>query len=410
MEIMKKVADKHHMACLLHEKPFEGINGSGKHVNWSMSTDTGENLLEPGKTPAENTQFLVFLLATIAAVDNYADLMRISVASAGNDHRLGANEAPPAVISIFVGDELEQILDAIDKGISPEDAEHTLMNIGAKILPTFMKDTTDRNRTSPFAFTGNKFEFRMPGSSVSVADPIVILNTAVAESLRKIRKTLEGVPEADLRQNIMKLLQEIMNEHKKVIFNGNGYTDEWISEAEKRGLYNLKSLPEAMPSLLAEKNVKLFTQFHIFDKKELEARYEILLENYSKTIHIESLTMLDIVKKDFIPGLLDYMSDVTDEAISKKELSDSLSVGLETDLLSSLSSSSDDIMKSVKKLSDDTKNAEALTDEKTKATDYHDVILSDMDDLRKVVDTAEALIPAAYLDYPTYDQLLFSLR
>ena len=410
MEIMKKVADKHHMACLLHEKPFEGINGSGKHVNWSMSTDTGENLLEPGKTPAENTQFLVFLLATIAAVDNYADLMRISVASAGNDHRLGANEAPPAVISIFVGDELEQILDAIDKGISPEDAEHTLMDIGAKILPTFMKDTTDRNRTSPFAFTGNKFEFRMPGSSVSVADPIVILNTAVADSLRKIRKTLEGVPEADLQQNIMKLLQKIMNEHKKVIFNGNGYTDEWISEAEKRGLYNLKSLPEAMPSLLAEKNVKLFTQFHIFDKKELEARYEILLENYSKTIHIESLTMLDIVKKDFIPGLLDYMSDVTAEAISKKELSDSLSVGLETDLLSSLSSSSDDIMKSVKKLDDDTKNAEALTDEKTKATDYHDVILSDMDDLRKVVDTAEALIPAAYLDYPTYDQLLFSLR
>ncbi len=410
MEIMKKVADRHNMACLLHEKPFEGINGSGKHVNWSMTTDTGENLLEPGKTPAENTQFLVFLVATIAAVDKYADLMRVSVASAGNDHRLGANEAPPAVISIFLGDELETILDAVDKGVPAEEVAHTLMNIGAKILPTFMKDTTDRNRTSPFAFTGNKFEFRMPGSSVSVADPNVILNTAVAESLRIMRKELEGTPEAELSDKITELLQKTVHEHKRILFNGNGYTDEWLAEAERRGLPNLKSLPEAMPALISEKNINLFTQYHIYDEAEIHARYEILLENYAKTIHIEALTIQDMVRKNFTTGLLSYMTDITTEALSKKELSARLSTEYETQLLDTLSESSDEIRESLAKLDADTKTAEKEENMQAKASYYHDVILTDMEELRKSVDTAEALIPAEYLDYPTYDQLLFSLR
>ena len=410
MEMMKKVADRHNMACLLHEKPFEGINRSGKHVNWSIVTDEGENLLEPGKTPAENTQFLVFLIAVIAAVDKYAKLLRVSVASAGNDHRLGANEAPPAVISIFLGDELESILSAIDKGISPEDAEHTLMNIGAKILPTFTKDTTDRNRTSPFAFTGNKFEFRMPGSSVSVADPNVILNTAVADSLRHMRKELEGTSEDKLQDSLMKLLQKTLKEHKRVLFNGNGYTDEWLTEAEKRGLPNLKSLPDAMPALIEDDSIALFTAYHIFSETELRARYEILLENYSKLIHIESLTLQDMVKKDFTTGLLSYMSDVTAEALQKQEFSDTISVSYEKEILETLSSSSEAINASLKKLAEDTASAESEADEQKRAVKYHETILADMEDVRKAVDTAEAIIPQEYLTYPTYDQLLFSLR
>ena len=410
MEMMKKVADRHNMACLLHEKPFEGINGSGKHVNWSIVTDEGENLLEPGKTPAENTQFLVFLIAVIAAVDKYAKLLRVSVASAGNDHRLGANEAPPAVISIFLGDELESILSAIDKGISPEDAEHTLMNIGAKILPTFTKDTTDRNRTSPFAFTGNKFEFRMPGSSVSVADPNVILNTAVADSLRHMRKELEGTSEDKLQDSLIKLLHKTLKEHKRVLFNGNGYTDEWLTEAEKRGLPNLKSLPDAMPALIEDDSIALFTAYHIFSETELRARYEILLENYSKLIHIESLTLQDMVKKDFTTGLLSYMSDVTAEALQKQEFSDTISVSYEKEILETLSSSSEAINASLKKLAEDTASAESEADEQKRAVKYHETILADMEDVRKAVDTAEAIIPQEYLTYPTYDQLLFSLR
>ncbi len=410
MEMMKKVADRHNMACLLHEKPFEGINGSGKHVNWSIVTDEGENLLEPGKTPAENTQFLVFLIAVIAAVDKYAKLLRVSVASAGNDHRLGANEAPPAVISIFLGDELESILSAIDKGISPEDAEHTLMNIGAKILPTFTKDTTDRNRTSTFAFTCNQFEFRMPGSSVSVADPNVILNTAVADSLRHMRKELEGTSEDKLQDSLMKLLQKTLKEHKRVLFNGNGYTDEWLTEAEKRGLPNLKSLPDAMPALIEDDSIALFTAYHIFSETELRARYEILLENYSKLIHIESLTLQDMVKKDFTTGLLSYMSDVTAEALQKQEFSDTISVSYEKEILETLSSSSEAINASLKKLAEDTASAESEADEQKRAVKYHETILADMEDVRKAVDTAEAIIPQEYLTYPTYDQLLFSLR
>ncbi|MDD6667341.1 MAG: glutamine synthetase III [Lachnospiraceae bacterium] len=410
MEIMKKVADRHNMACLLHEKPFDGVNGSGKHVNWSMGTDTGENLLEPGTTPAENTQFLVFLVAVIAAVDKYADLMRASVATAGNDHRLGANEAPPAVVSIFVGDELAQILDAIEKGQTPEDAKHTLMDIGAKVLPTLTKDTTDRNRTSPFAFTGNKFEFRMPGSSVSVADPAIILNTAVADSLREIRKSLEGTPKDQLETAIMAHLQALLKEHHKILFNGNGYAEDWVEKAEARGLYNLKSVPDAMPAFIAEKNVALFEKFHIYNASEIQARYEINLENYAKAIHIESLTMQDMIKKDVRSALVSYSSDLADEALAKKELSKDIDTDMETELVDELAKDGSGITSGLKKLAKDTKTAEGETDSLKKARYYHDVILQDMADVRSYIDAAEAEIPSDYLNYPTYEEMMFSLR
>lgn len=410
MEIMKKVADRHNMACLLHEKPFDGVNGSGKHVNWSMGTDTGENLLEPGKTPAENTQFLVFLVAVIAAVDKYADLMRASVATAGNDHRLGANEAPPAVVSIFVGDELAKILDAIEAGETPEDAERTLMDIGAKVLPTLMKDTTDRNRTSPFAFTGNKFEFRMPGSAVSVADPAIILNTAVADSLREIRKSLESTPKEDLTTAIMAHLQKLLKEHKKILFNGNGYAEDWVDQAVARGLYNLKSVPDAMPAFLDPKNTKLLEDYHIYSASEIHARYEINLENYAKAIHIESLTLQDMIKKDVTPSILSYSTAICDEALSKKELSPDIDTSYETELVAELSKYYASIRAGLKKLSCDTKAAEDESDSLKKAVLYHDTILSDMAAIRTAVDATEAEIPSDYLTYPTYEEMLFSLR
>ena len=375
MEMMKKVADKHGYACLLHEKPFEGVNGSGKHNNWSIITNTGVNLLDPGKTPDQNIQFLVFLMSTIAAVDEYADLLRVSVATAGNDHRLGANEAPPAVISIFVGDELAKVLKSIDEGTAFVSAGKTSMGL-AEVLPHITKDTTDRNRTSPFAFTGNKFEFRMPGSSLSVADPNMVLNTAVAEYLSRIYDALKDVPEESRDEEVKKLLKKLLDEHKKILFNGNGYTDEWIAEAEKRGLYNLKSLPDAMPHLISDKSVDLFTKHGVFTKEELRSRYEIFLENYVKTIHIESLTMQEMVRD--IIGTLDEAEGEIDKALGK--------------------------------LSDDTHKAEAETDALKTARYYHDTILTDMDTLRASVDAAEAIIPEQYLPYPTYGELLFSLR
>ena len=309
MEIMKKVAAKHNMVCLLHEKPFEGINGSGKHNNWSMSTDTGVNLLDPGKTPAENTQFLVFLVAVIKAVDDYADLLRISVASAGNDHRLGANEAPPAVVSIFLGDELTEVLKAIENDEFFVGHGAVQMDIGAKVLPHFVKDNTDRNRTSPFAFTGNKFEFRMLGSSSSVANPNIILNTAVAEVLSQFYEELKDVPADRMESAVHELLKKTIKEHKRIIFNGNGYTDEWIEEAEKRGLYNLVSTPDALPHFVDEKNEKLLTSHHIFTHAELHSRYEIKLENYVKTLHIEAGTMVEIIQKDLLPAVTTYMEN-----------------------------------------------------------------------------------------------------
>ena len=410
MEMMKKIADSHHLACLLHEKPFEGVNGSGKHNNWSLVTDTGENLLDPGKTPAENTQFLVFLMAVIAAVDDYADLMRVSVASAGNDHRLGANEAPPAIVSIFLGDELTAVLKSIEDGSDFLKQKQTLMEIGAHVLPHLAKDTTDRNRTSPFAFTGNKFEFRMPGSALSVAGPNVVLNTAVAESLSQIYHALKDIPESERSTAIEDLLKELIRKHKRILFNGNGYTDAWVAEAEKRGLWNLKSLPDALPQFIAEKNIDLFTRHQIFTKEEIHSRYEIILENYSKTIHIESLTMQDMVKKDFTPALFSYVSEVSKEALDKKKLLPSLPASYEEQIIKTLTKASEQIATALSNLSADTLQAEKMEEPLAAARYYHDIILSDMDALRAAVDQAEAIIPGCYLPYPTYDELLFSLR
>ena len=320
MEIMKKVAAKHNMVCLLHEKPFEGINGSGKHNNWSMSTDTGVNLLDPGKTPAENTQFLVFLVAVIKAVDDYADLLRISVASAGNDHRLGANEAPPAVVSIFLGDELTEVLKAIENDEFFVGHSAVQMDIGAKVLPHFVKDNTDRNRTSPFAFTGNKFEFRMLGSSSSVANPNIILNTAVAESLRQFYEKLKDVPADEMESAVHELLKQTIIDHKRVIFNGNGYTDEWLEEAKKRGLYNLVSTPDALPHFIDEKNERLLTSHHIFTDAELHSRYEIKMENYVKTLHIEANTLVEIIQKDLLPSITTLWKNLLRQHLSRNLL------------------------------------------------------------------------------------------
>ena len=409
MEIMKKVAAKHNMVCLLHEKPFEGINGSGKHNNWSMSTDTGVNLLDPGKTPAENTQFLVFLVAVIKAVDDYADLLRISVASAGNDHRLGANEAPPAVVSIFLGDELTEVLKAIENDEFFVGHSAVQMDIGAKVLPHFVKDNTDRNRTSPFAFTGNKFEFRMLGSEASVANPNIILNTAVAECVHQFAEQLKDVPEDKMEDAIHELIKKTIIDHKRVIFNGNGYTDEWIEEATKRGLFNLKSTPDALPQWIADKNIELFTKYHIFTKEEIESRYEIWLESYSKILNIESNTMVEMVQKDFLPSVFAYIDKVAATAVAKKSVVSDVSTASEGKLIKELSQLADEISTGLETLKADTAKALATEDPLTNAKAYQTVVLSDMDELRKSVDAAETLIPDALLPYPTYDKLLFSV-
>ena len=410
MEMMKKVADKHNYACLLHEKPFEGINGSGKHNNWSMITSEGENLLDPGKTPGKNVQFLLFLMGIVSAVDEYADLMRVSVATAGNDHRLGANEAPPAIVSIYVGDELEKVLESIENGEDFTSSDSKQLETGAHVLPHFVQDNTDRNRTSPFAFTGNKFEFRMPGSSLSVADPNIVLNTAVAEALDQICAKLEDVDPKDLETEAMKLVKKLLKKHRRIIFNGNGYTDEWVAEAEKRGLYNLKSLPEAMPQIKAKKNKELFEKHHVFTEIEIDSRYEIYLENYSKTIRIEALTMLEMVKKDFTDGLMAYETALTDTAIQKKQVLAGAKCTLETSILTKLDAASEAIGLAVEKLEKDLAETQTITDSLALATAYHDTILADMDALRAPVDAAEEMIPETYLPYPTYSKLLFSLR
>ena len=410
MEMMKKVADKHNYACLLHEKPFEGINGSGKHNNWSMITSEGENLLDPGKTPGKNVQFLLFLMGIVSAVDEYADLMRVSVATAGNDHRLGANEAPPAIVSIYVGDELEKVLESIENGEDFTASDSKQLETGAHVLPHFIQDNTDRNRTSPFAFTGNKFEFRMPGSSLSVADPNIVLNTAVAEALDQICAKLEHVDPKDLETEAMKLVKELLKKHRRIIFNGNGYTDEWVAEAEKRGLYNLKSLPEAMPQIKAKKNKELFEKHHVFTEIEIDSRYEIYLENYSKTIRIEALTMLEMVKKDFTDGLMAYETALTDTAIQKKQVLTGAKCTLETSILTKLDAASEAIGLAVEKLEKDLAETQKITESLALATAYHDTILADMDALRAPVDAAEEMIPETYLPYPTYSKLLFSLR
>ncbi len=409
MEVMKKVADKHGLVCLLHEKPFEGINGSGKHNNWSMITDTGVNILDPGKTPAENTQFLIFLTAVIKAVDEYADVLRISVASAGNDHRLGANEAPPAVVSVFLGDELTEVLKSIENDEYFAGSRAVQMDIGAKVLPHFVKDNTDRNRTSPFAFTGNKFEFRMLGSEASVANPNIILNTAVAECVHQFAEQLKDVPEDKMEDAIHELIKKTIIDHKRVIFNGNGYTDEWIEEATKRGLFNLKSTPDALPQWIADKNIELFTKYHIFTKEEIESRYEIWLESYSKILNIESNTMVEMVQKDFLPSVFAYIDKVAATAVAKKSVVSDVSTASEGKLIKELSQLADEISTGLETLKADTAKVLATEDPLANAKAYQTVVLSDMDELRKSVDAAETLIPDALLPYPTYDKLLFSV-
>lgn len=404
MEVMKKVADKHGYVCLLHEKPFAGINGSGKHNNWSMSTNTGINLLDPGKTPAENIQFLVFLAAVIKAVDDYADLMRLAVASAGNDHRLGANEAPPAIISIFLGDELTAVLDSIENGTFFE-SKKQMMSIGATVLPHFVKDNTDRNRTSPFAFTGNKFEFRSLGSSASVAGPNIVLNTAVAEVLSEFSEKLAGVPADKISDAVHDLVKETVTAHKRVIFNGNGYTDEWVEEAKKRGLYNYKSTPEVLPVFKADKNVKLFTKFGVYSETEIDSRYEILLENYTKTLHIEALTLQDMLYKQFLPSLLSYSDTLTSSVISKKSIS--ITTSSEEKLLKKLCKYYDSLSNLTESLKAETEKAESICDALEQATYYHDVVFAKMEEIREIADEVEVLLPEDVLPYPSYEQILF---
>ena len=410
MEVMKKVADRHNYACLLHEKPFEGINGSGKHNNWSMMTSSGINLLDPGKHPAQNTRFLVFLIAVITAVDEYADLLRLSVATAGNDHRLGANEAPPAVISMFVGEELADVLESIEKNTSYEDHIKIKMGMGAPVLPHITKDTTDRNRTSPFAFTGNKFEFRMPGSSISVANANIVLNTAVAEAIRQIYEAVCDVPGEEIDKALHAKLREMLIAHKRVLFNGNGYTDEWIEEAAGRGLDNLKSVPDCMPRWVSDKSIDLFTRHSIFTKEEIWSRYEILLENYVKTIHIESLTMQEMVRKDFISGLVAYMKELSAEAGEKKAILPGAKCTLEQMTLTKLDEAAGQILEKLEILEKDTAKAEQPDDLLKSAELYQGCVLADMEALRAVVDDAEKLIPDEFLPYPTYGKILFSLR
>ncbi len=409
MEVMRKVADRHDLVCLLHEKPFEGINGSGKHNNWSITTNTGLNLLDPGKTPAENTQFLVFLMAVIKAVDDYADLMRISVASAGNDHRLGGNEAPPAIVSIFLGDELTQVLKSIENDTFFRSSKGIQMDIGAHMLPHFTKDTTDRNRTSPFAFTGNKFEFRMLGSAASVATPNIVLNTAVAHSLQEFSRQLEGVKKEELDEAVHALLKKAIKDHKRVIFNGNGYTEEWVEEAQKRGLCNLKSTPDALPHFVSQKSVDLFTQHKIFTKEEIFSRYEILLENYSKTLHIEGKTMLEMIQKDLLPAVYTYSQKISETILSKRKVSDSLSTTGEEDLLAQLAHCSDTLSQNLITLQKDLETAEATQEPLAAAKLYETSILKDLEEIRESADQAEALIPDQLLPYPTYDRLLFGV-
>ncbi len=407
MDVMRKVAEKHGFVCLLHEKPFEGINGSGKHNNWSMITDTGINLLDPGKTPTENIQFLVFLMAVIKAVDKYADLMRLSVASAGNDHRLGANEAPPAIISIFLGDELTAVLDSIENDTFFGKQKNVQMEIGASVLPHFTKDTTDRNRTSPFAFTGNKFEFRSLGSSLSVSGPNVVLNTAVADALSDFYEVLKDTDPEKMDETVHELLKNTIKEHKRVVFNGNGYTDEWVAEAEKRGLYNYKSTPDVLPVFIQDKNVTLFTKHHIFTKSEIESRYEILLENYSKTIHIEAKTMLDMVSHQFMPALVKTMDELLTVATKKKDFDAALSSKAEKALLEKLSTAYDAIYDAMQVLEEDTLKAESMSDELELAKFYQATILEDMSKLRALADEAEKMIPKGILPYPDYADMLF---
>ena len=406
MEIMQKVAKKHGLACLLAEKPFAGVNGSGKHNNWSISTDTGVNLLEPGDTPFDNAQFLLFLTAVIKAVDEYQDLLRISAASAGNDHRLGANEAPPAIVSMFLGDELTEILNAVKNDASYDKKEKVQMKIGVHVIPKFPKDTTDRNRTSPFAFTGNKFEFRMLGSSASIADANITLNTAVAEELAEFADKLENAK--DFTAELHDLIKSELIKHQRIIFNGNGYNDEWVAEAEKRGLLNLKSTPECLPYFLKEKNVALFTKHKVFSETEMKARYEIMLENYVKTINIEALTMIDMVKRDVLPAISKYCDALGERILSRKEAIGAAPL-YESETLVKLTDLEKSIYLKLTDLENLTVSPEGETSLET-ATFYRKKVFGAMQTLRVDVDMAETLTAAEYWPYPTYGEMLFGVR
>ena len=406
MEIMQKVAQKHGLVCLLHEKPFAGVNGSGKHNNWSISTNTGINLLEPGDTPYENAQFLLFLCAVIKAVDDYQDLLRISVASAGNDYRLGANEAPPAVVSMFLGSELTEILEAIEKDEPYGAKEKELMRIGVHTLPKFPKDTTDRNRTSPFAFTGNKFEFRMLGSSASVSTPNIVLNTAVAETLRQFANVLEGVE--NFESALHELIKKTITKHKRIIFNGNGYDEAWLKEAENRGLLNLKTTPEALPYFTHEKNIKLFTSHKVFTEVEIRSRLEILQENYCKLIYIEACTMLDMAKKDILPCVSKY-AKVLDDTLIAKKARDSKGFAYENETLNAINDLSDKAYYATKDLETAVAGTSSIENVKALSLYYKDEVLSKMEMLRSFVDKLENLVATEYWCYPTYGELLFGV-
>ena len=408
MEIMQKVAKKHGMVCLLHEKPFAGVNGSGKHNNWSISTDTGTNLLEPGETPYENAQFLLFLCAVIKAVDEYQDLLRISVASAGNDHRLGANEAPPAIVSMFLGTDLAEILEAIEKDEKYDAKQKDLMRIGVHTLPKFPKDTTDRNRTSPFAFTGNKFEFRMLGSAASISCANTVLNTSVAEELKQFADKLEGAP--DFEGTLHDLIKETIKAHKRIIFNGDGYDDAWVREAERRGLLNLKTTPDALAHMLDEKNVKLFTSHKVLTETELKARHEVRLENYCKVVNIEALTMLDMVRKDILPAMSAYSAELASDAAAKTALLGDADCSYEKESVKSLSALLGATYRSVKKLESDLLAAKSETALTALADVYKGTILDDMRDLRISVDEMETIASAKAWPYPCYGDLLFGVR
>lgn len=404
MEMMKKLAPKYGLVCLQHEKPFEGVNGSGKHNNWSMST-THENLLDPGDTPMENLQFLVFLAAVIKAVDEYADLLRTSVATPGNDHRLGANEAPPAIISIFVGEELEAVIDAIASDSPYAGPVKMKMDLGVDVLPKFSKDTTDRNRTSPFAFTGNKFEFRMPGSAENLSDANTILNTAVAKELKGYADELEKAD--DFTSAAIALIKRTIRDHRRVIFNGNGYTAEWEAEAAKRGLPNKKNTPAALPALIDPKNIQLMEDFGVLTKVEMESRYEVELEHYSKIINIEALTMLEMARKQLLPAINSYMSEVANTAASKLAVSESLSVRSETKTLSHLSADADAMSDAIDELQAAVDAAKALSDESAKAVAFHDDVLLKMDALRTAADDAETICGEDYWPLPSYSKMLY---
>ncbi len=406
MEVMKKVALKHGLCCLLHEKPFAGVNGSGKHNNWSLSTNTGVNLLEPGESPQENAQFLLFLTAVIKAVDDYQDLLRVSVASAGNDHRLGANEAPPAIISMFLGDELSAILESIETGTSYCQKTKEEMKVGVHVLPRFPKDTTDRNRTSPFAFTGNKFEFRMPGSALSISGPNIVLNTIVAETLSQFADALEG--SSDFTADLNTLIKKTIKEHKRIIFNGNGYDSSWVEEAEKRGLLNLKSTPDALPYFIAEKNIDLFTKHKIFTAAEMHSRYEILLDNYCKTLNIEALTMVDMAKKQIVPAVLSYLKDVSTTAAQKKAISEDIPCDLEESLVRKLSALASCFYKKTEALESALLKAKNYEGDLQKEADhYKDDVFTAMQEMRAVADELETLLGKEYWPFPSYSDLLF---